>query len=334
MTLSELQARALAGDVQAQALLGYRYARGMGVRQSYRKAVHWDRLAAEGGEPSAQYNLAQAYFTGRGVRKDEPRALALYATVWSSRAAEDRLRAEAAVNLGWAAKNSRTRRRDLTAARRWYQRAASLGNASAFYNLGLLAAEQGDYNEAARYFGLAAALRHWASMYELARLHVDGLMAHPDPSVATTLLRTAVCKHPRARRLLKSAKLARFQRSSQPWAEPVAPQDQDLGGTWKLRDSDAWLEIEIGRMTRVRCWDPDEDLVVSDVRWDGGELHFVSLCRSTQWRVTNRLLKINKDALLLLRAGAAEEPTTVHRQPAGAGGRAAPRHTRRRTVSG
>ncbi|HEY8144289.1 MAG TPA: tetratricopeptide repeat protein, partial [Kofleriaceae bacterium] len=195
MNLGAIQERARAGDVRAQAELGYRFATGKGVRRDYRKAAYWDRLAADRGEPSAQYNLAQSHFSGRGVEKDVARALHLFGSVWANLRADDHLRAGAAVNLGWSARNG-GRANDRVTARTWYQRAGRLGDRSGFYNLGLLGVEQGP-KEAARYFRLGAALGHHKSMYELARLYVNGEIGNADAHLTAELVRTAARTVPR-----------------------------------------------------------------------------------------------------------------------------------------
>ncbi|NLE61288.1 MAG: sel1 repeat family protein, partial [Planctomycetes bacterium] len=41
---------------------------GQGLRVNYRRAVHWYRLAAKGGDMMAQWNLAMCYRDGDGVR--------------------------------------------------------------------------------------------------------------------------------------------------------------------------------------------------------------------------------------------------------------------------
>jgi hypothetical protein len=92
--------------------------------------------------------------------------------------------------------------------------------------------------------------------------------------------------------------------------------DARFDGTWALRDSDAWYEIEVGvaGSTKIRCCDPQESFAVSDIAWRDGELCFVTLCPSTQWRIENRLLRIDGETLLVVRRGDSYEPTTARRQ--------------------
>jgi uncharacterized protein len=55
------------GDVQAQTYLGFLYAQGHGVPQSYVRAAYWYRRAAEQGNATAQYWLGLMYDKGHGV---------------------------------------------------------------------------------------------------------------------------------------------------------------------------------------------------------------------------------------------------------------------------
>ena len=55
------------GDAQAQAILGFMYANGRGVPQSYDVAVDWYVQSAEQGDPTGQYLLGLMYDKGLGV---------------------------------------------------------------------------------------------------------------------------------------------------------------------------------------------------------------------------------------------------------------------------
>jgi uncharacterized protein len=59
------------GSARAQAMLGFMYATGQGVPQSYDTAGYWYRLSAEQGDTTAQYLLGLAYDKGQGVPLDE-----------------------------------------------------------------------------------------------------------------------------------------------------------------------------------------------------------------------------------------------------------------------
>jgi TPR repeat protein len=58
------------GDAHAQAVLGFMYANGRGVPQSYDVAVDWYLQAAEQGDPTGQYLLGLMYDKGFGVTQN------------------------------------------------------------------------------------------------------------------------------------------------------------------------------------------------------------------------------------------------------------------------
>jgi len=62
---------AVHGKADAQADMGYRYAKGLGVPQSDEKALEWLKRAAGQGHAGAQLMLSEFYATGRGVPKDD-----------------------------------------------------------------------------------------------------------------------------------------------------------------------------------------------------------------------------------------------------------------------
>jgi uncharacterized protein len=64
---SRIVALAQRGDPHAQAILGFMYANGRGVPQSYDVAVDWYLLSAEHGDPTGQYLLGLMYDKGFGV---------------------------------------------------------------------------------------------------------------------------------------------------------------------------------------------------------------------------------------------------------------------------
>ena len=51
-----------------------KYANGQGVTKDYKEAVKWWRLAADQGNPTAQFNLGLMYDNGQGVTQDYVRA--------------------------------------------------------------------------------------------------------------------------------------------------------------------------------------------------------------------------------------------------------------------
>jgi uncharacterized protein len=62
------------GNVGAQQVVGFMYARGQGVAKDDREALKWYRLAAQQGNVGAQVELGFIYVQGRGVAQDYPEA--------------------------------------------------------------------------------------------------------------------------------------------------------------------------------------------------------------------------------------------------------------------
>lgn len=59
---------------ESQRILGESFLFGNNVPQNFTEALHWYELAAKGGDPEAQSELAFLYFTGRFVGKDYDKA--------------------------------------------------------------------------------------------------------------------------------------------------------------------------------------------------------------------------------------------------------------------
>lgn len=74
-----LNGLAQAGHARAQYQLGRASVLGEGMPQSYSEAFRWFFLAAKGGLPVAQHNLAVLYQDGLGTVKDESQALIWFA---------------------------------------------------------------------------------------------------------------------------------------------------------------------------------------------------------------------------------------------------------------
>jgi TPR repeat protein len=68
--INSIMARAVRGNAEAQARLGWLYSIGRGVPQSYYEAAKWYFRAADQGEGEAQRALGMLYNKGEGVPKD------------------------------------------------------------------------------------------------------------------------------------------------------------------------------------------------------------------------------------------------------------------------
>ncbi len=133
------------------------------------------RSAAVAGNPTAQYEIAHRYATGKGVKKDMGKARA-----WYQKAAA-RGFAMAQYRLGTLYEKGQGVKKDLASARIWYKRAAGKGNRKAMHNLAVLNAEGGingnkpDFKKAAQWFRKAAELGLTDSQFNLAILSERGL---------------------------------------------------------------------------------------------------------------------------------------------------------------
>ena len=116
-------------DATAQFYLGRRLARGIGVEQDDVEAVHWFRLAADGGRADAQRNLAFAYLNGRGIARNEPEG------VRRLRMAAEAGDVPAQRQLGYHYATGSGVPQDEAEGVRWFTQAAGQGDSFAQYNL-------------------------------------------------------------------------------------------------------------------------------------------------------------------------------------------------------
>ncbi len=123
------------GHLKAQNQLGLAYALGVGVEQDYEQAVFWYRKSAEQGDVKAQNNLGVMYDTGLGVEKDYVQAASWY------RKAADQGDAFAENNLGLMYDNGNGVPQDYAQAMRWYRKAADQDDFYAMNNIGVLYAK-------------------------------------------------------------------------------------------------------------------------------------------------------------------------------------------------
>jgi TPR repeat protein len=153
--VARLRAKAEAGDMQAQLLLGVHLSQGRGVSADPAAAIIWYKRSADAGSRTAQWYLGNAYEKGEGVAKDNEEAAKWYtlAAEWDDDA-----------RLLYIARFFRDGRPGFPGnpmtSTRWFQKASALGNSSATYELaGLLKSGLAGPNgatEAARLYGKAA----------------------------------------------------------------------------------------------------------------------------------------------------------------------------------
>ena len=127
--LSKCPSVAEQGDVFAEGALGFVYS--YSAYQDHAKAARWYRMAAERGNPDAQYNLGYMYEHGEGVLQDFSEAARWY------RLAAEQGDNDAQTNLGYMYDHGDGVPQDYAEALRWYRLAAEQGNYGAQNGLGL-----------------------------------------------------------------------------------------------------------------------------------------------------------------------------------------------------
>ena len=171
--LAEIKRKAKAGDAGAQNSLGTRYANGRGVERDEAKAVEWFLLAAKQGHAKAQNNLGARYANGKGVERDEAKAVEWY------RLAAKQGNATAQNNLGARYANGRGVERDEAKAVEWFLLAAKQGHAKAQHNLGVRYARGGgvvqDNAEAVNWYRRAAKQGYARAYASLGWMYGNGL---------------------------------------------------------------------------------------------------------------------------------------------------------------
>jgi TPR repeat protein len=186
-----------------------------------RRALHWLKLAADSGLPSAQFCLASCFYNAIGTRKDDRRAFLfagrsasqnhpgaqnllgmLYVDGippdvspdpetgmrWYIRASEQG-EAAAIYNIATLFERGVAMDESPSQAFRWYLRAAEYGSISAanivglFYEQGVIG-EAPDPQKAADWYARAAGQGHPFAQYNVGRCHVEGLGVPTDPAKA------------------------------------------------------------------------------------------------------------------------------------------------------
>ena len=126
------QKAAAQGNAEAQFYLGRMYEDGRGLAQDSRQAVAWFQKAAAQGLAEAQYSLGLMYENGRGIPEDYVEAYAWYSIAgWNDNEAASKNRNEIQQRMSQA--QVAAGQRQVLA---WYQKFASLSDATVQFNLG------------------------------------------------------------------------------------------------------------------------------------------------------------------------------------------------------
>ncbi len=129
--IGELKVRADAGDRTATRQLAEAYYTGRGVEQDNKQAAFWYEKLAKQGDARAQTTLGLLYFRGIGL----DRSYELAYKWWSLAAARD---PAAQFNLGNLFLEGKGAPQDYAKAAEWYTAAARKGHVQAQHNLGML----------------------------------------------------------------------------------------------------------------------------------------------------------------------------------------------------
>jgi len=105
-----------------------RYQKGQGVPQDYKEAMVWYRLAADQGNPEAQFSLGYMYEMGQSVSPDFREAARLY------RLAAEQKHSLAQFSLGYLYGEGHGVPRDYVQAYLWFSLAGSGGDAKSIKN--------------------------------------------------------------------------------------------------------------------------------------------------------------------------------------------------------
>ncbi len=169
------------GFARAQNNLGVCLERGHGVPQDEKAAVVWYDLAAKGGYQMAWLNLGDCYRYGRGVQADEAKAFSCYLT------AAENGHARAQYVVGNCYFDAQLVDRNMPEAMKWYERSALQGYGEAMekinsiradmtelYNYGVNAYEKGKYEDAVRFYTIAAECGHRGAQCNLGYCYQQG----------------------------------------------------------------------------------------------------------------------------------------------------------------
>ena len=125
------------GKAWAQSMLGQRYERGVGVDQSYQRAVELYNLAVSQGYAYGHFKMGFMYTSGQGVDQSYEKAAEYY------EAATKQGHASAQYNLGNMYGNGQGVEQSNETAREWWMKAAEQGFDNAIQNLQILDKDEG-----------------------------------------------------------------------------------------------------------------------------------------------------------------------------------------------
>ncbi len=190
--LSDIRAKAEAGQALEQSLLGVMYYVGQGVAQDHEKARHWFTKSAEQGYSDAQFNLGVMYSDGKDAT-DEDKKMAVH---WFTKSAEQG-DPNAQCRLGLMYDGGEGVTEDDEKAVYWFTKSAEQGDAIAQFRLGLMydmgeGVDQ-DYVQAHKWWDIALANGVEKAKKTLAR--VEKQMMQEQIAEAKSLAREWMAAH-------------------------------------------------------------------------------------------------------------------------------------------
>ncbi len=172
------------GFTMAQNNLGAMYQNGWGVKQDYKEALKWYRLAAKT-EPLAAYNIGVMYDNGFGVPEDYIAAMKWY------RLAADVGLPGAQFAVGALYIQGHGMNADVARAIDWWERAGNNDFVPAQLQLAKYYYSGKDYAEALKWYRKAADLGDSTAQYSVGLFYQYGLGVEKNPVVAEQWMRLA-----------------------------------------------------------------------------------------------------------------------------------------------
>lgn len=188
--LEVLLPAALAGDPNAQNIVGDAFDGGNGVERDHEKAREWWTKAADLGFSKAQYNLGRMLSAGRDGLSPDYELAQDYLTKAAAQGNGDALN-----ELGLMHALGRGQTVDLPKAVEFYRRGAELGSRVSLSNLGAAYATgegvEQDFAKSFQYTSEAAEMSDPQAVHNLGVLYRDGLHVQQNATVAFLLFQEA-----------------------------------------------------------------------------------------------------------------------------------------------
>jgi TPR repeat protein len=162
--LQQLEKRAASGDAQAEHFMGRLYLVGRGVPKDEARAVEWFRRAAAQGDAASAHNLGVIHERATGALRDRAEALKWY------RLGAERGFARSQANLGQLLMEEKD-----PEARGWIEKAAAQKEPRGIYLLGMLHLQAKDEVQAVALLRQAAMANDQDAQYQLALAYGSGI---------------------------------------------------------------------------------------------------------------------------------------------------------------